>query len=277
MLEPRPRIQPLLIQEAPLEVLVLGIDLANLNRQPQPLGPLPPRNMHLDALLELCGASVEVDGRLLELPRRGVQLVERLFKRLGVGRHLAVSVLARLAVAGAQDGDSLVAHGGGVHGVGRGEGGVELGLDLLDVRVHGVGVVDGAERDEREVGELARDEAHELGHGAVVAEAGVAVVLHPVEAVVVTMIVVDGVALGLAEFDAKRGDAGKVLEGGEVAAAAHGLDSAVPRVVDGLAADGLVGGRDGTGGFVDDPVEEGRGRGFKVGSVGSDVDVLGGY
>ena len=69
---------------------------------------------------------------------------------------------------------------------------------------------------------------------------GVAELVHPVKAVVVGVVVVDGAAGGAAKAEVDAGDAGVVLERGEIGARAHGTDAFVPEIENGLAFDSLV-------------------------------------
>ncbi len=98
-------------------------------------------------------------------------------------------------------------------------------------------------------------------------------VIHPGEAVVVGVVMVNSAVGGRAKAQVDAGDAGKVLEGGEVGAGAHGADVAIPEITDGLAFDGLVGRLNKGGGFVEGFVEKWRGGGGELWAAGADVDI----
>lgn len=100
-------------------------------------------------------------------------------------------------------GDGLLGEGGNVNVrvLGRVQRGVELVLYLADVAVERGGVALGAEGEDGEVDELGDEQAEDLGHGPVVDEARVAVLLHPVEAVVIAVVVIDRVVLAGVETD----------------------------------------------------------------------------
>lgn len=88
------------------------------------------------------------------------------------------------------------------------------------------------------------------------------------------MVVVDGVSRVGVEANVQGWNAGKVLEGGEIAAATHCADLAAPYVQDALPRGRLVGGLDGGGGCVDDVVEYWCGGRLEVPPACSNVDVL---
>lgn len=133
-------------------------------------------------------------------------------------------------------------------------------LNFLDVAADRDSVFLGRKGYEQAVGQLSGQQAEYLRHGLVVDEAWVAILGHPVETVVVGVVVIDSLVVraGLeAEVDA--GDTGVVLESGKVASRTHGADLAVPEVGDGLAWYGLVGRLKLGSDVADDFIEKGSG------------------
>ena len=104
-------------------------------------------------------------------------------------------------------------------------------------------------------------------------EAWIAELVHPVEAVVIDVVVIDGAVGRRSEADVDTGDADEVLEGGVVGAGAYGSDVAVPEVADSLTCDGLVWRFYQGSCFVESLVKQRRGGCGEVGTSRADVDV----
>jgi len=229
------------VQEVAFEELVLIVNGLDLDVEPDLLPPLPPGHVGAERGSEVGGAGVE-GGR--GFVQGGDGALESGEDRRGVDDDGRVGCLC-----------------------------VSLGLDGVEVGLQADGVIGRVERDDRRLDEAGGEEGPDLGDGEVVVPARVAEGVHPREAVVVGVVVVDGVVgpVGEAEVDARH--AGEVLEGGEVAAAAHGGDVAVPHVAHRLARDGLVGRLHERGGFVQGFVEERTGGRLEVRAARADVDV----
>lgn len=100
------------------------------------------------------------------------------------------------------------------------------------------------EREDRRLDEIRSHQCPDLGDCDMIAPVLIAEGFHPVEGVVVAVVVIHG-ALGITmEAHVDAGDAGEVLKGGEIAAGAHGFDVAVPEIADCLSRESLVRGRD---------------------------------
>lgn len=232
------------MQELALEELVLVIDGLDLHVELHFLPPLPPGNVGAQRGGEVGGVGVE--------GRRGVvQGGDGVFEGLE-GRGV----------------DGRVGVGVGVRGFGLG-----FGLDAVEVGLQAGGVVGRVERDDGRLDEPGGEQGPDFGDGDVVVPARVAEAVHPREAVVVGVVLVNGVVGSVGETEVDARHAGEVLEGGEVAAAAHGGDVAVPDVAHRLPFDGLVGRLHERGGFVQGLVEERAGGGLEVRAAGADVDV----
>ena len=106
-----------------------------------------------------------------------------------------------------------------------------------------------------------------------VVEAWIAVLLHPVEAVVVAVVMVHGAIGCVTKPQIDAGDAGEVLEGGEVGSRAYGADRSIPEIADCLAWDGLIRGGDKGGCFIDGFAQERRGVDVELRPSCPNVDV----
>jgi hypothetical protein len=206
MFKPRPFIQALRIQELALQQFRLRIGLADIIKETNTLPPFPPGDIVCFEFLHE-GAADDVVGFCGDA-EAGESSVE-------AGEEGAIIRSVEVALA-------------------------DFVLDRVDVLVQRGRVVVGTELDDGRLDEVCGDEAPDLGDGGVVVEARVTVLFHPVEGVVVGVVVVDGRVFAVAETHVDRRYAGEVLEGCEVRAGAHGRDVAVPEVSDCLVGDGSV-------------------------------------
>ena len=146
-------------------------------------------------------------------------------------------------------------------------------LDRVNVLVQPRRVVRSAELQHRRLDKLRCDERPHACDGSVVVEPRITESAHPVERVVVAVIVIDRVLRSVAKAHVDGGDAGEVLEGGEVGSGAHGGDALVPGVEDRLARDGLIGGFDEGKDFLDDFAEKGCSGELVEGTARAHIDV----
>ena len=158
--------------------------------------------------------------------------------------------------------------------IARREGRVEFVFYLSDIAVQCIGVAACAERDDWDVCQVGCDQTEDLGNGLMVDEAWIAVFFHPGKAVVVAVVMIDGVLGVGVEADVEGGDSGEILEGCKVTPAPHGADCTAPYIQDTLSTCRLVGGLNGCSSCVDYVVENRGSRGLEVSSAGTNIDIL---
>lgn len=233
MFEPLTSIQTLRVKERSLEVLVLGVNLAHFIRKTQLLRPSPPRYLVVDLRLQRGALGVQLAGLDQQTSNRLVKLCQATLERGWVTDRCVVD-------DGAAEGKELLRGGRGHQARLRGEREGELVLYLSDIAVKGLSISRRLKRDEGLVCQLGSKKAENLRHCAVVDEPRVAILGHPVERVVVAVIVVDRISGASAEAQIDARNASIVLEGREVTATSHGADLLVPKVIHSLALDSLV-------------------------------------
>lgn len=158
--------------------------------------------------------------------------------------------------------------------IARREGSVEFVFYLSDTAVQCIGVAACAERNDWDVYQMGCDQTEDLGNGLMVDEAWIAVFFHPGKAIVVAMVMIDGVLGVGVEADVEGGDSGEILKGCKVTPASHGADCTAPYIQDTLPRCRLVGGLNGSSGCVNDIVKHWGSRGLEVSPAGTNIDIL---
>ena len=146
-------------------------------------------------------------------------------------------------------------------------------LHALEVADQGGSVVRGVEAYDGRLEQRCREQSPDFCDGDVVFEPWVAERVHPVEAVVVTVVMVHRRVMCRRETDIHAGDPGEVLEGGEIAAGAYGADMAVPGIPYRLARYRLVRRRYQRCNFVQRFVQQRRSREPEQRTPRTDIDV----